>query len=184
MKKKWIFVIVASSLAIILIGVLAVYAMINAFNNITTGLTKMIDDMENTEWNINARELAKSLAEVEGEEVEDIREYIPFEWDTLYSFKPNTPIDTIYDVVGYKWEGIFGTTDESTNQIVFLKNGKVICYIYGDIKYTKVHFDFGELGNSQYLELSSENELPFKIEKDKSSSDTVRVYLTYTGEVE
>ena len=55
----------------------------------------------------------------------------PFEWDIAYSFDPYTPKESIYETMGYKWDNISETVNEGMNQIVFLKDGKVVCYLYG-----------------------------------------------------
>lgn len=33
--------------------------------------------------------------------------------------------------MGYRWDYINETVDEAMDQIVFMKDGKVVCYIYG-----------------------------------------------------
>lgn len=55
----------------------------------------------------------------------------PFKWDVMYSFAPYTPKEMIYETVGYKSDHIYETVSEGMNQIVFLKDGKVVCYLYG-----------------------------------------------------
>ena len=49
----------------------------------------------------------------------------------MYSFDPYTSKDTIYQTVGYKWDTISETVNGGMNQLVFMKNKKVICYLYG-----------------------------------------------------
>lgn len=55
----------------------------------------------------------------------------PFEWDKMYSFTPYTSRESIYETVGYKWDSISETVSEGMNQLVFMKNEKVVCYVYG-----------------------------------------------------
>ncbi|WP_307284651.1 hypothetical protein [Bacillus sp. SORGH_AS_0510] len=55
----------------------------------------------------------------------------PFDWDVAYSFPPYTSKESIYKTVGYKWDRISETVNEGMDQIVFMKGGKVICYLYG-----------------------------------------------------
>ncbi|MET3656919.1 hypothetical protein [Sporosarcina psychrophila] len=57
--------------------------------------------------------------------------FIPFEWDKVYSFVPYFSKETIYEIIGYKWGNISETVSEGMNQIVFMKDGKVVCYLYG-----------------------------------------------------
>ncbi|MCS0542598.1 hypothetical protein NXY55_21740, partial [Aeromonas veronii] len=61
----------------------------------------------------------------------NLKEVTPFQWDKVYSFSPYTPKDTIYETVGYKWDRIQETVNEGMNQIVFVKAGEVVCYVYG-----------------------------------------------------
>lgn len=130
------------------------------------------------EWDINAKELVKTLSKIEKTEIEDLREYIPFEWDTIYSFSPYVSEEYIYNVVGYKWDEITSTISETANQIVFLKDGKVVCYLYGYPQDTKIYFDLGyaEKG-SGYIKFTNEYKLPFKIDIKKKIP-----YFVYTGE--
>ena len=51
-------------------------------------------------------------------------------WDVEYFFEPYTPKDDIYKTVGYKWDTISEQVSEGMNQIVFLNDGKVVCYLY------------------------------------------------------
>ena len=55
----------------------------------------------------------------------------PFKWDVVYSFTPYTPKEIVIEVLGSKFDSIKETTSEGMNQIVFLKSGKVVCYLYG-----------------------------------------------------
>ncbi|MFE4705699.1 hypothetical protein [Peribacillus simplex] len=83
-------------------------------------------------WDINEVLLKEEMLSI-GHSVETINllEVTPFNWDVVYSFPPYTPKDHIYETVGYKWDTISETVNERMNQIVFLKDGKVVCYLYG-----------------------------------------------------
>ncbi|MCT8138190.1 hypothetical protein H1D32_10745 [Anaerobacillus sp. CMMVII] len=83
-------------------------------------------------WEVNEALLKKEVLSID-ENIKHInlQEVTPFEWDVMYSFAPYTSKDQIYDVVGYKWDKITETVSEGMNQIVFLKDGKVVCYLYG-----------------------------------------------------
>lgn len=83
-------------------------------------------------WDVNAGLLKEEVMAIE-QSVETINllDLTPFEWDVAYSFAPYTTKDTIYETVGYKWDNISETVSEGMNQIVFLKDGKVVCYLYG-----------------------------------------------------
>ena len=52
-------------------------------------------------------------------------------WVKVYSFTPYTQKEAIYATIGYKWDRISETVSEGMNQIIFVKDGKVVCYVYG-----------------------------------------------------
>ncbi|MEY9869425.1 hypothetical protein ABIE66_004804 [Peribacillus sp. B2I2] len=83
-------------------------------------------------WDVNEVLLKEEVLSI-GHSVETINllEVTPFNWDVVYSFPPYSPKDHIYETVGYKWDTISETVNEGMNQIVFLKEGKVVCYLYG-----------------------------------------------------
>lgn len=127
-------------------------------------------------WAKNADKLNKELCKLEikkGETVYvgDINEYIPFEWDTLYTFKPDVPIERIYEVVGYKWDKITEATNKGMNQLVFVKDGQVVCYVYGYPKARKVFFDFGDY-DGEYFTLKSTDKLDCNMSMNKKGIRT------------
>lgn len=83
-------------------------------------------------WDVNSELLKEEVLSI-GQSVETVNltNVTPFKWDVAYSFDPYTSKDTIYETIGYKWDNIRGTVNEGMNQIVFLKDGKVVCYLYG-----------------------------------------------------
>lgn len=83
-------------------------------------------------WDVNEELLKDEVLSVE-ESIETVNllDITPFEWDIVYSFAPYTPKDTIYETVGYKWDRVSETVNEGMNQIVFLNEEKVVCYLYG-----------------------------------------------------
>src|SRR5699024_8279973 len=83
-------------------------------------------------WDDNEEVLKEEVLSVEeAVETVNLSDITPFEWDVVYSFDPYTPKDTIYETVGYKWDRISETVNEGMNQIVFLNEDKVVCYLYG-----------------------------------------------------
>ncbi len=109
---------VKKTVAIIAIGLLCVTILVSLFKK----------DL----WDLNSKLLKEKVLSIE-QTVETINllDITPFEWDVVYSFDPYTPKDKVYDIVGYKWDNIRETVSEGMNQIVFLKDGKVVCYLYG-----------------------------------------------------
>ena len=127
-------------------------------------------------WDVNAEHFKSSFNIISGDAIiDDLSEWTPFEWDKLYSFSPYISTDEIYEIVGYKWDKISSTVSENMNQIVFVKDGKVQCYIYGYVENTKLGFNFGEY-EGDYIKLSSKDKLSFNIIFDE---DTDTRYLEY-----
>lgn len=111
MKNKKILVIVA-------VGIVFVFVLVNLLKK----------DL----WDVNADLLKEEVLSIEKSvETVNLTDITPFEWDVVYSFYPYTTKDAIYETVGYKWDNISETVNEGMNQIVFLKDGKVVCYLYG-----------------------------------------------------
>lgn len=83
-------------------------------------------------WETNEELLKQEVLNI-GESVESVNlsDVTPFEWDFVYSFDPYTSKDAIYETVGYKWDRISETVSEGMNQLVFMKDEKVVCYVYG-----------------------------------------------------
>ena len=105
-------------LAIVAVGIVFVFVLVN--------LSKK--DL----WDVNADLLKEEVLSIEKSvETVNLTDITPFEWDVVYSFDPYTTKDEIYETVGYKWDSISETVNEGMNQIVFLKDGKVVCYLYG-----------------------------------------------------
>jgi len=115
-------------------------------------------------WEMNAKQFSSSFNAISGSTaaIDDLSRFTNFEWDTLYSFAPYTPEETIYEVIGYQWDKIHSTVSEGMNQIVFLKDGKVVCYIDGYPDKYKVFFNFGRY-NGSYFKLNSSDKLSFLI---------------------
>ena len=109
---------VKKAIAIIAIGLLCV--------------TILVSLLKKDLWDLNSKLLKEKVSSI-GQTVETINllDITPFEWDVVYSFGPYTPKDKVYDTVGYKWDNIKETVSEGMNQIVFLNDGKVVCYLYG-----------------------------------------------------
>lgn len=130
-------------------------------------------------WELNARRFAGSFAVISGKTatIHKLSEFTPFEWDTLYSFAPYTPEETVYEVVGYRWDRIQATVNEGMNQVVFLKDGKVVCYIDGYPDEYKVYFSFGPYQGSHF-KLTAADKLSFRMTVTK---DGIRIFDYISG---
>lgn len=113
-------------------------------------------------WEVNANKFRNSFQPISGSAIiDDLSQWTPFQWDTLYSFAPYTPKEKICEVVGYKWGNIREPVNDGMNQIVFMKDNKVVCYLYGYPENNKLGFNFGKYEGS-YIKLTSKQKLSFK----------------------
>jgi hypothetical protein len=78
---------------------------------------------------------------VNGEDsVLNISKITSFEWDSLYIFKPYTPLDTIKKQIGFEWEGLESALvnqSDNFNLLLFIKAKQVVSFVqlprnYGD----------------------------------------------------
>ncbi|SEM72630.1 hypothetical protein SAMN05192533_105105 [Mesobacillus persicus] len=120
-------------------------------------------------WDVNAYLLKEEVLSIDKSvEIVNLMDITPFEWDVTYSFDPYTPKDTIYKTIGYKWDEISETVSEGMNQIVFLKDGKVVCYLYGYPENNGYGIYFtsqNQIGVTSASVLSAEDDLTFQVVK-------------------
>ncbi|WP_339250894.1 hypothetical protein NSQ43_13195 [Sporosarcina sp. FSL W8-0480] len=117
-------------------------------------------------WDVNEELLKQEVLNI-GNSVESVNlsDVTPFEWDLVYSFAPYTSKEIIYQTVGYKWDSISETVNGGMNQLVFMKDEKVVCYLYGYPANNGYGIFF--TGESKYdtAVLSVEDDLIFQVEK-------------------
>lgn len=83
-------------------------------------------------WDENEELLKEQVLSIDASIKEvKLTDITPFDWDIVYSFAPYTPKEVIVETVGYKWDRINETVNEGMSQLVFLNDGKVVCYLYG-----------------------------------------------------
>lgn len=95
-----------------------------------------------------------------------LSEVAPFKWDKAYSFAPRTPREKIYKTVGYKWRSITETESDNMIQMVFMKDKKPVCYLYGntDEMGISIKFDKSEYKDNVVKIVAKDND-KFKVEK-------------------
>lgn len=144
---------------------------------------------ENNEWRIEnkyaelikfeedksleyASELMFEISNIKSE-IKEIRlsDIVPFEYDKAYAFDVNTPMSKIYDTVGYKFRSIREKQKETEMQMVFMKNDKMVCYLFGNsdefgisIKFDKSSYKDG------IVELNKDDK--FSVEKGEEVFET------------
>ena len=136
-------------------------------------LVFIVNPVKKDLWDINASKLKDKSDDLERTTViKDFSKWTPFEWDLLYSFAPYTTKDRIYEVIGYKWDKINETVNDNMNQIVFLKDGNVVCYLYGYPEKTNFSYQFGNY-EGEYVTFDSQQKLSFDV---KTGKDGIRYF--------
>ncbi|WP_421385354.1 hypothetical protein ACOJQI_11520 [Bacillus salacetis] len=122
----------------------------------------LIKAMNKEIWEENYDLLRKEVISLDPSvETINLIDITPFEWEVVHFFEPYTPVEVIYETVGYEWDSISATVSEGMNQIVFLNNGEVVCYVYG----YPSNNGFGISYTGSSLKLG--NDLNFRVTKDK-----------------
>ncbi|RDY28199.1 metallophosphatase [Romboutsia weinsteinii] len=126
----------------------------------------------------NFGKLIYDIASIDGKKEEiNLSEISSFEWDKAYKFKTSTPRDIIYNTVGYKWRNITETESEDVIQMVFMKDEKVVCYVYAYASEMGVDIDFDESDyKDNVITIYPNDNDRFKVEKGE---DAFTTYLTH-----
>ena len=106
-----------------------------------------------------------------------LSEVVPFQWDKVYVFDENIDVDKIYETIGYKWQSIVSKDKHSEQQMVFMNDDKVVCYLYGDINDMDISINFDKSSYKDgVIEIYPNKNDEFKVEKGEEEYQT---YLTY-----
>jgi len=99
-----------------------------------------------------------------------LQEITPFEWDKVYTFQPYLPKQKMEEIMGLKSTVISETVNEGMTQLVFVNNGKIVCYINGYSEDLGYYISFLEERN-EYSVINYENNAEFLVsnEQDKVS---------------
>lgn len=91
------------------------------------------------------------------------QDIVPFEWDTAYTFSPDTNREEIVKKVGINDRSIKEPKDtEQTLYIVFLKDNKIISIInqnVSDIGYNIMFSDYIKYSDEKYFEVQLDNDI-------------------------
>lgn len=120
-------------------------------------------------WEVNEARLKEEIVNIsESTESVNLKDVTPFEWDVMYSFDPYTPKEMIYETVGYKWGRVSETVSEGMDQVVFMKDGEVVYYLYGYPENNGYGISFiseDRTDLTTYSVLKREHDLTFKVER-------------------
>ena len=106
-----------------------------------------------------------------------LSEVVPFQWDKVYVFDENIDVDKIYETIGYKWQSIVSKDKHSEQQMVFMNDDKVVCYLYGDISDMDINVNFDKSSYKDgIIEIYPNKNDEFKVKKGEAEYQT---YLTY-----
>lgn len=145
--KFWAIVLVFT-----LVAGMSIFLISNPDNDWKNNSTKLVTQVDTLVEKSENKELT----------VDDFKEITPFEWDYMYSFTPYTPKEDIENTIGFKWSNIAESVNEGTNQVIFTKGDKVVCYFNGYPESDKVYFDFRSSTNGN-IKLSSKENIKFYI---------------------
>ena len=143
------------------------WAIVSVFM-LVVGMSIFLISNPDNDWKSNSTKLVTQVDTLveksENKEltVDDFKEITPFEWDYMYSFTPYTPKEDIENTIGFKWSKISESVNEGTNQVIFTKGNKVVCYFNGYPDNDKVYFDFRSSTNGN-IKLSSKENIKFYI---------------------
>lgn len=143
------------------------WAIVSVFM-LVVGMSIFLISNPDNDWKRNSTKLVTQVDTLveksENKEltVDDFKEITPFEWDYMYSFTPYTPKEDIENTIGFKWSKISESVNEGTNQVIFTKGNKVVCYFNGYPDNDKVYFDFRSSTNGN-IKLSSKENIKFYI---------------------
>jgi len=104
-----------------------------------------------------------------------LNELATFEWDIAYTFTPNTPKETIEKTIGVSSRDIKVTYNESQTQLIFVKDNKVICSIWG-YGNNLGYWLFFRGYDGDYLAVKPNDDVSFSV--DRSGDEFVLTYIT------
>lgn len=137
-----------------------------------------LTEFEKNESDDSIGELLFAISSLKEEREINLSDVIPFEWDKAYSFDTNTTVDKIYKTVGYKWQSIIPKEKEGDLQMVFMKDDKVVCYLYDDADMMGISINFDKSSYKDgVLELYQNKDNKFKVEKGEEEYETDLTYI-------
>lgn len=127
-------------------------------------------------WRRNARALGQRAEACPNAGTIALTELTPFAWDTVYVFAPYTSREEMTRVMGLDFAGLRETVNEGMQQAVFVRQGQVVCYVYGYSSQLGYGLDMGDLGGG-YIRIDSLREPRFTLSRSQGVT-----YLVYQSE--
>ena len=96
-----------------------------------------------------------------------LNEIVPFQWDIVYSFSPYTSRQEMERIIGVKSLMITETVSEGMVQLIFVKDGKVVCGITGygqNLGYDVILWS--DPCDGGYALVRFEDHVPFSVERN------------------
>lgn len=92
----------------------------------------------------------------------------PFEWDKVYNFDPYVSKEEIEKTIGVEDRRIQETTSEGMEQLIFIKDGRLVCSVTGYSSSLGWFVDLGEgeEGKNYRMVRSSDDEMTVEYEGD------------------
>ncbi|MEG2869807.1 MAG: metallophosphoesterase [Terrisporobacter sp.] len=136
-----------------------------------------LTEFEKDKSNEYASELMYKIEDIKKETKEiNLKEITPFEWDKAYVFDKNTPIEEIYEKVGYKWRSIAKQEKGYEFQMVFMKDGKVVSDLIRDTMEISMKFD-ESIYKDGIIEIEPNKNDKFSVKKDQEDFETNLTYI-------
>ena len=103
-----------------------------------------------------------------------LSELATFEWDTMYNFIPFTPKEIIEEIIGFSSNDIRTTYNEGHTQLIFVKDNKIVCNIWGYAANLGYFISFGRYDGG-YIAIQNDETASFTI--DNSSGELLLTYI-------
>lgn len=116
----------------------------------------------------NNAALGESIRRLEGGAQVSLGDLTPFDWDAAYTFSPYASKEAMEEKIGFSSRHIKETINEGMEQLIFVKDEKVVCSIYGYGEALGYHFNF----QASDLALKIEDSPQFSIDR---MGDTVQL---------
>lgn len=137
-----------------------------------------LTEFEKDKSNDYANELMYKIEDIKnGTKEINLKEVTPFEWDKAYVFDINTPIEEIYEKVGYKWKSLAEHEKGYEFQMVFMKGEKVVAYFIEDTDTMGISIRFDKsIYKDGIIEIEPNKNDKFSVKKGPEDFET---HLTY-----